>query len=178
VFHFQSNSNPSATSGISKIAKIEHWQSPHAVTLTMKQGVPVANGYRSTMAFLDGDKASQNLRHFHSVISRTILGKPADRFGQRVNLIPVIEGGNGNRLHYHVVIDCPRDDLKAEFPSLIADKWLRTQWATIKSISSPMPTRAGLITSASFVTNQTGQMPWIGQTITTQTDRYTPLPKS
>jgi hypothetical protein len=109
-------------------ARIDHWHAPHAVTLTMKQGMPVANGYRSTMAYLDEGKASQNLGHFHSVLSRKLLGKPADRYGKRVPLIPVIEGGNGKRLHYHVMIDCPRADLQSDFSKLVRDTWLRTQW--------------------------------------------------
>ena len=64
-------------------ATIDHWNAPHAVTLTMKQAVPVANGQNALMAFIDPAKASQNLGHFHAVLSRSILGKPADRFGQR-----------------------------------------------------------------------------------------------
>jgi len=109
-------------------AKIDHWVAPHAVTLTMKQGVPVANGYRSTMAFLDADKASQNMSHFHSILSRRVLGKPASRFGMRVRMIPVQERSKEGRLHYHVLIDCPRAELQDAFPALIQDIWVRTQW--------------------------------------------------
>lgn len=111
-----------------QFASIDGWQAPYAVTLTMKQGAPVANGQRSVMAFLDPDKASQNLRHFHRIISRKVLGKPADRFGQRLPMIPVLEGGNGSRLHYHLLIDCPRQDRQSDFPDLVRDVWSRTQW--------------------------------------------------
>ena len=109
-------------------ATINHWNAPHAVTLTMKQAVPVANGQNALMAFIDPAKASQNLGHFNAVLSRLVLGKPADRFGQRLSMIPVIEGGDGKRMHYHLLIDCPRDDLKSDFPRLVRETWLRTQW--------------------------------------------------
>jgi hypothetical protein len=115
-------------SAFRKFAKIDHWKSPHAVTLTIKQGIPVANGYMPTMAFIDNAKASQNLGHFHSILSRKILGKPADRFHQRLNMIPVIEGGNGKRFHYHVMLDCPRHDLDPAFPDIICNAWSKTQW--------------------------------------------------
>ncbi|WP_267383035.1 hypothetical protein, partial [Sphingomonas sp. GC_Shp_6] len=98
-------------SSFRQFAQMDHWAAPHAVTLTMKQGVPVANGQRSVMAILDPEKASQNLGHFHRVLSRKVLGKPADRFGVKLPMIPVIEGGNGKRIHYHILIDCPRTDI-------------------------------------------------------------------
>jgi len=40
----------------------------------------------------------------------------------------VIEGGSGKRLHIHAVIDCPREDLVEQFPLMIEQAWLKTQW--------------------------------------------------
>lgn len=94
----------------------------------MKQGMLVADGCRSTMSFLNAEKASQNLSHFHRVLSRKLLGKPADRYGIKVPLIPVIEGGNGKRLHYHALIDCPKAEAVDEFPTMLRDIWRKTQW--------------------------------------------------
>lgn len=115
-------------SSIREFAQIDHWRAPHAVTLTMKQGIHVANGRQFAMTFLDNRKAAQNLSHFHTILSRKVLGTPAKRFGERLPMIPVIEGGNGKRLHYHTLIDCPRDEFAAEFPALIRETWLKTQW--------------------------------------------------
>jgi hypothetical protein len=94
----------------------------------MKQAIKNDDGLRSITTFLDANKASQNLHHFLNVLNGRVLGKAHTRFGDRLRVIPVIEGGGGKRLHYHVVIDCPRDDLRDSFPSVIDDIWQRTDW--------------------------------------------------
>ncbi|MEG8052906.1 hypothetical protein QP185_05960 [Sphingomonas aerolata] len=80
------------------------------------------------MAFLDADKASQNMSHFHSILSRRVLGKP------RISVRYARQDDSGagaqqeGRLHYHALIDCPRAELQGAFPALIQDIWARTQW--------------------------------------------------
>ena len=68
------------------------------------------------------------MRHFINRLSKKVFGNAASRHGKAVPIIPVIEGGNGKRLHYHAVIDCPRNDLIGQFPTMIHETWLETPW--------------------------------------------------
>ena len=111
-----------------KFAKIERWSAPHAITLTMKQGVLAQGSRGDPVVCLTREAASQNYRHFLSLLSSRVLGKAAKRFGKRLNSVSVIERGGGKRLHIHAAIDCPRDDLVTMFPSIITEAWRRTQW--------------------------------------------------
>ena len=111
-----------------QFANYEKWKSPHAVTLTMKQGLQAANGRSSTFVRLTHQEATQNFGHFMNCMNRHVFGPAFKRYGKRLPVIPVIEGGNGSRLHYHAVIECPRDDLELRFKSLIRSSWLKTQW--------------------------------------------------
>lgn len=105
------------------------WNAPFAVTLTMKQGMAIEGLYGKTFVRLTRDRASQNLRHFLNLLNKHVYGKAYSRFGVRIPVIPVLEGGSNSRLHYHLMLDCPRDDLKATYPQIIESLWLRTQWA-------------------------------------------------
>ncbi len=107
---------------------LDDWSSPFAVTLTLRQCVTVPNGILATKLWLTETVAVQNLRHFLNKLNRSVFGKSAVRFGRGVGCIPVLEGGGDKRLHYHAVIDCPRSELLADFPLLIADHWRSTQW--------------------------------------------------
>ena len=90
-----------------KFARIEHWLAPHAVTLTLRQGMAVPNGAADTFVLLTRESAIQNYRHFLNLLGFMALGQAAKRFGRRINSISTIEGGKGKRLHIHAVIDCP-----------------------------------------------------------------------
>jgi hypothetical protein len=109
-------------------SRIDHWHAPHAVTLTLKQGLIMQSGILPHLAHLTREAASQNYRHFLNVLNRSIFGKASIRSGKRTNSISVIEGGNGTRLHIHAVIDCPRDDILPTFPAMIKQAWSETQW--------------------------------------------------
>ena len=111
-----------------QFAQIDHWLAPHAVTLTLRQGMAVPNGAADTLVLLTRQLAIRNYRHFLNVLSSMTLGKAAKRFGRRINSISTIEGGKGKRLHIHSVIDCPREDLIERFPSMITKAWRKTQW--------------------------------------------------
>lgn len=104
-------------------ARIDHWAAPHAVTLTMKQGLN-----HGTFVPLTNQAASRNYRHFLNILNDRVFGKAAQRFGRRVNSISVIEGGSGKRIHIHGVIDCPIPDLVPGFPALIAEVWRKSDW--------------------------------------------------
>ena len=104
------------------------WNAPVAVTLTMKQGIPVEDQYGRTIIRLTPERASQNLSHFLNLLNKRVNGKAHTKFNVRIPVIPILEGGSGKRLHYHLTIDCPRDDLKDGFPYLIQSLWKRTRW--------------------------------------------------
>lgn len=105
------------------------WQAPYAVTLTLRQKRIMEDGQgRSFEVRLTPDRASQNFRHFMKLLNAAVHGKAASRFGRSVNVVPILEGGNGKRLHYHAAIDCPRDDLRHDFHHLIFSCWAKTDW--------------------------------------------------
>jgi len=109
-------------------ADLNDWAAPHAVTLTLRQRLTLGTAAGVSLVWLTREAASQNYRHFLSLLSTSVLGKAATRFGRRVRSISVIEGGSGKRLHIHAVIDCPREDLVEQFPLMIEQAWLKTQW--------------------------------------------------
>lgn len=57
-----------------EFAAFDHWHSPHAVTLTMKQGVRDPLEPASATEWLTHDKAVQNFRHFTNLLNRRVLG--------------------------------------------------------------------------------------------------------
>lgn len=111
-----------------EFSRIDGWNAPHAVTLTMKQGVSSNDQYGRAYERLTPERASQNLRHFLNLLNKRVYGKAYTRFNVRIPVIPILEGGTRSRLHYHLMIDCPRDDLKPVYPELIRYLWGRTQW--------------------------------------------------
>jgi hypothetical protein len=108
----------------------QHWRRPYAVTLTMKQHLWVAEGTKSVRVQLDPDIASDNLRRFLNTLNRKALGHLADRHGRKIPVIPILEGGNGKHLHYHLTIDCPFEgDPEGIFEGLIRLAWSKTLWS-------------------------------------------------
>jgi len=69
------------------------------VSLTMKQG--------DSGTHLDEIMASQNFRHFMNRLNSSVYGKRFKRFGQRLNVVPVLERSSTNRLHYHLILQNP-----------------------------------------------------------------------
>lgn len=108
--------------------QLESWSHPFAVTLTLKQRIGGDGGVSSVSQNLTPEIASQNLRHFLNTLNKQIYGSAAQRFGKRIWVVPVLEGGRGKRLHFHLVIDCPRIELVDVFPSIIVTEWRKTLW--------------------------------------------------
>ena len=103
---------------------IKQWHAPFAVTLTLKQrrclnGVYVA---------LTTDLASRNLRHFLNIVNKQVYGPSAQRHNKRIRCVAVQEGGQYKRLHYHLALDCPRDELVTVFPAILTKAWVSTDW--------------------------------------------------
>ena len=112
-------------SAIRSNVDIERWASPYAVTLTLRQSIQPEPGYHVRIS---QEAASSNYRHFMNVLNRKILGKAHTKYGNRLKAFSIFEGGNDKRLHIHAVIECPRPELRATFPTLIRDTWLATDW--------------------------------------------------
>ncbi|OYU36362.1 hypothetical protein [Novosphingobium sp. PASSN1] len=104
------------------------WANPYAVTLNLKQVTTVVTDRGFASQCLDEQSASQNLRHLLNRLNKHFHGNAARRFGRKLQVVPVVEGGTTHRLHYHLLIDLPpKVDLEEAYP-LFVDQWLRTQW--------------------------------------------------
>ncbi|BBD98198.1 hypothetical protein SAMIE_1016990 [Sphingobium amiense] len=107
---------------------LQRFSFPFAVTLTLKQGIAGVGGFAGRYQKIDMYEARKNFRHFMNLLNRQVYGKATARYGKRINVLPVIEGGNGVRVHYHLILDCPRPELELEYPAMIRDCWSRTPW--------------------------------------------------
>jgi hypothetical protein len=103
-------------------ATIDHWDSPFALTLTMKQVVR-RGGHRIA---LDPLKASQNLRHFLNLLNARLFSSGDLRKGKRLRCIAVLE--DGERYHYHLCLEKPDHVLAARFVNLIHWCWAHTDF--------------------------------------------------
>lgn len=105
-----------------------NWSNPFAVTLNLKQVATVQSDRGPISLPLDTMAASQNLRHFLNRLNKQFHGNAAQRYGLKLPTIPVLEGGQEKRFHYHLVIDFPPSaDLNEVYP-LIVCEWQNTQW--------------------------------------------------
>jgi hypothetical protein len=104
------------------------WKNPFAVTLTLKQRISIPNDRGRHTVSLTPITASRNLQHFLNVMNKQVYGSAAQRHAKSLPVLSMLEGGSDKRLHYHLAIDCPRDDLAARFPSMIIQSWRKTLW--------------------------------------------------
>ena len=88
------------------------WVEPYSVTLTMSRKVLRDN--------------SQNFRHFMNRLNRKYLKKSFIRYGNKLKVIPVIEGDDVIEQHYHCIIDNPHKKSEEEFRELIRQSWIKT----------------------------------------------------
>ena len=72
--------------------------------------------------------ASRNMGFFLNRLNKHVYRNAAVRYGKQVPVIPVMESGDAKRLHYHAVIDCPRDDLREGYSTLLNTLWQETPW--------------------------------------------------
>lgn len=107
---------------------LQRFSSPFAVTLTLKQGIGGVGGLAGRYQKIDMYEVRKNFRHFMNFLNRQVYGKAVERYGKRIDVLAVIEGGNLTRSHYHLILDCPRPELELEFPAMIRDCWSRTGW--------------------------------------------------
>jgi len=88
------------------------WENPFAVTLTMTSKV-----WRDT---------SQNFRHFMNRLNQRLLGNSFRRYGNRLKVLPIIEGNSFIKPHYHCVIENPLTD-DMEFVNAVKHAWWKTE---------------------------------------------------
>lgn len=124
-------------SSVRDFLSIDDWNSPFAVTLTMKQRLMGELNGNPSFTKLDRYEASKNLKHFLNKLNRRLFKNSHARFGKRVRVIPILEGGSGTNLHWHLVIECPRDDLVDVFPSMIDSLWRATNWGDVQTHIAP-----------------------------------------
>lgn len=107
---------------------VDDWNHAFALTLTLKQRIGGDGGISAAATSLTREIASQNLKHFLNVMNKQVYGSASQRHGKRLPVFSVLEGGNGKRLHYHLAIDCPRNDLIEVFPAMVILTWRTTLW--------------------------------------------------
>lgn len=90
------------------------------LTLSMKQ--------RVNNRTIDNIISSQNFRHFMNLLNRKVHNKRFIRFGVRINVYPVLEVSQGNRYHYHCVIQRPMNVRSEWFKEQIFKCWEQTDW--------------------------------------------------
>jgi hypothetical protein len=99
------------------------WKNPQAITLTLRLS-RLIDGVRFRLSQMD---AQQNLRHLLNVIHKK-LG--AYGFPKRAQLqcVPIFEGREGVRPHYHLMLDRPPCIDAHEYAEMIHREWARTFW--------------------------------------------------
>jgi len=100
-----------------------------AVTLTMKQR---DNGVR-----LDKVEAKKNFRYFANILSRRAFGSKYSRFGRRIEALPIFETSLSGRLHYHVCLENPFEDI-VELKTEVFLAWRKTRWGHSEIDVKPM----------------------------------------
>ncbi|MCZ8018670.1 hypothetical protein [Novosphingobium sp.] len=106
---------------------IDSWQAPCAITLTLRQAIFVNGDNGCSRISITPVAASQNFRHFMNRLNRAAFGKAAQRYGKGLAVVPILEGTQDKRLHYHAIIDCP-GRLHDQFQSEIVSHWQSTDW--------------------------------------------------
>ena len=104
------------------------WSNPFGVTLNLKQAVGIEADNGRSFVRLTDQHASQNLRHFLNRLGKRYLGNAARRYSKKLPIIPVLEGGKGHRLHYHLMIDLPVTATLDDVYPLFVTEWMKTQW--------------------------------------------------
>jgi hypothetical protein len=111
----------SFNSAFVEFCSISHWDSPFAVTLTVKDRITGPGYYCS----LSHSEAQKNLKQFLRLLKAEIFTKSQLRNQNRVRCIPVLEF---MALRYHLCIDKPSHLTAEEFASLIYACWMKTSF--------------------------------------------------
>lgn len=105
-------------------------KSAFAVTFTMKG---VDRDDLSTRL-----RCQQNMRHFLNLLNQRLFKNSFRRHGKRVEVVPVLELSNWQRLHYHLTIVKPNIIDDQAFQNLIHECWLDTNLANYENVVKPV----------------------------------------
>ena len=112
-----------------KHCKLNRFNAPTAVTLTMKQAILTGSGHWISLDRVIGEA---NFRHFSNRLNKACFGNAFCRFDKRLRTIPILESSAMQRLHYHCVLDRPSSIDDTEFRNLIQNCWNATTWSQRK----------------------------------------------
>jgi hypothetical protein len=106
-----------------EFCRSKNWISPQAVTLTLRTSRPAG----TVWVKLTAADAQQNLRHFLNVVHKKLA---AYGFPKRAELqcVPIFEGDDAVRPHFHLMLDRPACIEAAEYADLLERAWSRTYW--------------------------------------------------
>jgi hypothetical protein len=92
-----------------------------AVSLTLKQ-------FTTDHERIDEISASQNFNHFQNLLNKKLFGKRFQRFGVRLNIVPVLERSQNDRWHYHAIMQCPDSKPYWYMHAQITSIWTSTKF--------------------------------------------------
>ena len=111
------------------------WNETYSVTLTHKSEQKIQTDKGQSFKKITPDDAKQNMRHFLNLLNKKIFGKGFSRFGSRLKIITVLEGGKDKHLHYHLLIESPSKKKlsKLAFELLSQSLWIKTKFGNVKN---------------------------------------------
>jgi len=83
-------------------------------------------------------RCQQNMRHFLNLLNQRLFKNSYRRYGKRVEVVPVLELSNWQRLHYHLTIVKPDCIDGRAFHELIHECWLDTDLANFENVVKPV----------------------------------------
>ncbi len=107
---------------------ISKFNNPYAVTLTLKKSVSGDYLNKPVRVVISKGAASDNFRRFLHFLNGTIYRRVGKRFNKHIKVFAVIERSETKHLHYHAVIDCPKEYVGNDFEGLIRECWAKTIW--------------------------------------------------
>ena len=63
-----------------------------------------------------------------NVLNCSVYGNGYKRYQKRLGVVPVLENSANNRLHYHLVLECPKVISEDDFKKLIENCWKKTKF--------------------------------------------------
>lgn len=108
---------------------ISKWNNPYAVTLTLKKSIPSFIQDRPVRPRISKTVASDNFKRFLNILNGMVFRKSAKRYNKRIKVVGVMERTDTKHLHYHAVIDCPKEFKGNDFEATIKEAWAKTLWA-------------------------------------------------
>ena len=107
-------------------------ENPLLVSFSLKQSIQIQNDFGSHTVFGDKETYSTNFTHYSNRLNQTVFGNSYKRYGKRLKMLVVIEGGVGGvRYHHHTVIQTPPEFVYSSLKTktkLVIHPWKKTTW--------------------------------------------------